>query len=147
MHIGIGSDHAGFAYKKEIIAFLEEAGHTMHDVGCFDESSVDYADFGFPVALGVASGEYERGILICYTGIGMSMAANKVKGVRCSLCSEPLSARLTREHNDANVLALGAGMIGMALAQEIIDVWLATGFEGGRHKQRIDIIKHYEDTH
>ncbi|MDL2217325.1 ribose 5-phosphate isomerase B [Christensenellaceae bacterium OttesenSCG-928-M15] len=144
MKIAIGCDHAAYAYKTKLIGFLEEKGHTVTDFGCDSEQSVDYADYALPVANAVVNGDCERGILICYTGIGMSIAANKVKGVRCALCGDPLSARLTRQHNDTNVLALGAGVIGLPMAEEIVSVWLEETFQGGRHKRRIDKIMEIE---
>lgn len=144
MKLAIGSDHAGLACKEQLVQALTAQGHEVKDYGCYSADSVDYADYALPVAEAVAAGEMDRGILICHTGIGMSMAANKVAGIRCALCAETVSARLTREHNDSNVLALGAGMIGMALAREIVSVWLATGFEGGRHQRRIDKVAQIE---
>ena len=138
MKISIGSDHGGYALKQELIAYLQEKGHEVEDFGCHDTSSCDYPDFGEAAARAVASGACERGIVICTTGIGISISANKVKGIRCALCSEPYSAEMTRRHNDANVLAMGAGMIAPMMAKRIVDVFLSTEFEGGRHQRRID---------
>ena len=138
MKISIGSDHGGYALKQELIAYLRDQGHEVEDFGCHDTSSCDYPDFGEAAARAVASGACERGIVVCTTGIGISISANKVKGIRCALCSEPYSAEMTRRHNDANVLAMGAGMIAPMMAKRIVDVFLSTEFEGGRHQRRID---------
>ena len=136
--IALGSDHAGLPLKKELIDLLESMGIAYKDYGTYTTDSCDYAMFAQRAANAVASGECERGILCCGTGIGISMAANKVKGIRCALCSEAQSAEMTRRHNDANVLALGAGMIGVNAAKKIVDVFLSTEFEGGRHQRRVD---------
>ncbi|UTR16269.1 ribose 5-phosphate isomerase B [Salipaludibacillus sp. LMS25] len=144
MKIVIASDHAGFALKKDIIHVVEELGHQVEDVGCDCADSVDYADYGIPAAEMVANGKADRGIIICGTGIGMSISANKVKGIRCALVHDLFSAKATREHNDTNVLAMGERVIGPGLAQEITKVWLTTPFEGGRHARRIDKITDYE---
>lgn len=144
MKIVIAADHGGYSYKEQLIPFIRELGHEVTDIGCFSDSSVDYPDFGMPAAEAVARGEADRAVLICGTGIGMSISANKVRGVRCALCGDPLSARLTREHNDANALAMGARIIGIELAKEITRVWLSTDFAGGRHQRRIDKISAYE---
>ncbi len=146
MKIAIASDHGGYHYKQILAAYLREKGHTVQDFGCHDENSVDYADFAIPAGEAVAAGQFERGILICGTGIGMSIAANKVRGVRCALCSEPVSARLTREHNNTNVLAMGERVIGIEMAKAIVDVWLETPFTGGRHQRRIGKISAYETS-
>ena len=138
MNISIGCDHGGFALKENIRAYLEEQGHTVTDVGCKSLESCDYPDFGAAAARLVASGACERGIVICTTGIGISISANKVKGIRCALCGDAFSAEMTRRHNDANMLALGAGITGPNLAQKIVEVFLSTGFEGGRHARRVD---------
>lgn len=140
MNIALASDHGGFALKERIKAHLETLGHTVADHGCHSTDSCDYPLFGRAAATAVASGEAERGIVICTTGIGISIAANKVEGIRCALCSEALSAEMTRRHNDANMLALGAGMIGGNLAERIVEVFLATEFEGGRHQRRVDLL-------
>lgn len=137
MKIAIGSDHAGFRYKQEIIRHLQAAGHEVSDFGTDSEESVDYPVFIRPVAEAVARGEYERGIVLGGSGNGEAIAANRVKGVRCGLCWNIESARLTRLHNDANVLSLGERMMDLQLALAITDVFLSTPFEGGRHSARI----------
>lgn len=140
--IGIGSDHGGFELKELVIAHLKERGMEIKDFGCYDKSSCDYPVFGRAVAEAVAGGECERGIVICTTGIGISITANKVKGVRAALCTNGLMAKLTRLHNDANVLALGAGVVGPNLALEIVDNFLDTEFSNDeRHQRRIDGIE------
>ena len=144
MKIAIGSDHGGFVCKEAVKEHLLSLGHEGIDCGCFGTVSVDYPAFGFAVAEMVRDSLADRGIVICTTGIGMSIAANKVRGIRCALCSDLLSAELTRKHNDSNVLALGAGIIPLSLALEITDVWLSTEFEGGRHARRIQAITDYE---
>ena len=138
--IAIACDHGGLELKETVKAHLQEKGYEVRDFGTNSTDSCDYPDFGAPAARAVAAGECEKGILICTTGIGMSLVANKIPGIRCGLCSDPLSASLTRRHNDTNVLAMGAGIIGSNLALEIVDVWLTTAFEGGRHQRRIDKI-------
>ncbi|NLN49121.1 MAG: ribose 5-phosphate isomerase B [Clostridiales bacterium] len=138
MRIAIGSDHGGFRLKKEIIQHLKDKGIEYTDLGTYDEKSVDYPDFGRAVGEAVASGKFERGIVICGTGIGISIAANKVPGIRAALCGDCFSAKASREHNDANVLALGERVIGTELAKMIVDIWLDTKFAGGRHKNRVD---------
>lgn len=140
MQIAIGSDHGGYKLKEEIKRYLEKKGYTYKDFGCNSEESCDYPDYGFPVSEAVAKGEYDRGILICKTGIGMSIIANKVKGIRAALCNTSEIAKKSREHNDANVLVLAA----VIDALKIVDVWLNTNFLGGRHKRRLDKIKMYE---
>jgi ribose 5-phosphate isomerase B len=142
--IGIGSDHAAFAFKEEIKAYLIEKGYEIHDFGTFGLERVDYCDFGFRVGEAVACGECEKGLVFCGTGVGISISANKVKGVRAAVCSEPYSAKLSREHNNTNILAIGARVVGIGLAKMIIDVWLDTEFEGGRHADRIEKIARYE---
>lgn len=142
MNVAIGSDHAGLALKQEIKDLLEELGFSYQDFGCYDQSPVDYPDIGKKVAQAVARGEYDRGILICSTGIGMSIVANKVRGVRAALCHDTFSARNSREHNDANILCLGERVIGRGLAREIAHVWLSTEFSGQeRHKRRVAKIE------
>ena len=138
MKISIACDHGAFALKERLKARLTEQGHQVTDCGTHSADSCDYPDFGIAAARLVAEGACDRGVVLCTTGIGMSMAANKVKGVRCALCHEPLSAEMTRRHNDANVLAMGAGVTGGNLAERILDVFLSTEFEGGRHQRRID---------
>ena len=145
MKIALGSDHGGYALKCDIIQLLEKLGHTYKDFGCYSTESCDYPDFGEAAARAVASGEYDCGIVICTTGIGISIAANKVKGIRCALCSDPLSAEMTRRHNDANMLAMGAGMVGPNLAERIVEAFLNTDFEGGRHARRVGEITAMEE--
>ena len=137
MKIAIGCDHGGYLLKQDILIWLEEQGIDFEDFGCFSTESVDYPVYGEKVARAVASGACERGILICTTGIGISIAANKVRGIRCAHCADPLSAEMTRRHNDANVLALGAGIVGPNLAVRMVDIFLHTDFEGGRHARRV----------
>jgi len=133
----IGSDHAAYDLKEKIKAFLVEQPIDVEDVGCFSENSVDYPDYGIKVASLVSSGKFSRGILLCGTGIGMSMVANKFSHVRAALCSDLFSAIMSRRHNDSNILVLGARVIGDVLALEIVRVWLETPFEGGRHLRRL----------
>lgn len=144
MKIAIGSDHAGFALKETIKKYLDELNYTFTDFGCFTTDPIDYPDIGIQVAEAVAKGEYSRGILICGSGIGMDMVANKVPGCRAVLCSDPLVARYGRTHNDANILCLGERIIGHAMACEIVRVFLTTEFAGERHKIRIDKISEIE---
>ena len=140
--IAIGSDHGGFALKEEVIKYLEENNLEYKDCGCYDTSSCDYPVFGKAVANAVATGEAEKGIVICTTGIGISITANKVKGIRCALCADTVSAKLTRLHNNSNVLALGAGIVGTNLALSIVETFLNTEFSGEeRHQRRIDLIE------
>lgn len=137
----IGSDHAGFELKAEVVKYLTGNNIPFKDLGTCDGSvSVDYPDFGLAVAEAVSSGEYEKGVIICGTGIGISISANKVPGIRAALCTDSYMARMSREHNDANILALGDRVIGKGLAIEILDAWLKTSFLGGRHKTRVDKI-------
>ena len=140
--LAIACDHAAVEFKQEIIAHLKKRGIACKDFGAFDADSVDYPDYARPVAEGVASGAFEKGILICGTGIGMGIAANRVAGIRCALCSDTFSARATREHNDANVLALGARVLGIGLALDIVDIFVDTPFSNDeRHIRRIDKIE------
>ena len=140
--IAIGSDHGGYALKQAVVKFLEEKGYECKDFGTNSLDSCDYPIFGRAVAKAVASGECEKGIVICTTGIGISMTANKVAGIRCALCSDTLSAKMTRLHNDANVLAMGAGIVGNNLALDIVETFLTTEFSGdARHQRRIDLIE------
>ncbi len=138
--IALACDHGGLKLKLAVRAHLEAAGLEIRDFGTDTSESCDYPDFGAPAAQAVADGVCEKGILICTTGIGMCIVANKIPGVRCALAGDLMSARLTRQHNDTNVLALGAGVVGEKLALEIVDVWLNTAFEGGRHQRRVDKI-------
>lgn len=141
MKISLGCDHGGLELKNEIKAHLEARGFECRDFGTYTKDSCDYPDYARPAAEAVASGECERGVLVCTTGIGMSIAANKVRGVRCALLHDKMSARLTREHNDTNMMALGAGVVGPMLALEIVDTWLDTPFSGvERHQRRIDKV-------
>lgn len=144
MKVAIGSDHGGRNIKAEVKALMDEMNIQYEDVGCTCDTSVDYPDYALPVAEKVVSGEVDRGILICGTGIGMSIAANKVKGIRCALAHDVFSARATREHNDSNILAMGERVIGPGLAREIVKVWLQTEFEGGRHADRVAKITKIE---
>lgn len=144
MKVAIGSDHGGINIRQEIISLMDEMGIAYTDFGCEEACSVDYPDYALPVAEKVASGEFDKGILICGTGIGMSIAANKVTGIRCALVHDIFSAKATREHNDSNILAMGERVIGPGLAREIAKVWLTTEFEGGRHANRVGKITAYE---
>ena len=144
MKIAIASDHGGFLYKEKIKAYLTEVGIEFKDFGPSDEKSVDYSDYAKPVAESVADGTYDRGILVCGTGIGMSIAANKVDGIRCALVSDVFTAEVTRQHNNSNVLALGQRVIGEGLMLLIVKTWLNSEFEGGRHQNRIDKISAIE---
>ena len=140
MNISLACDHGAYDLKVAIRAHLEAKGHNVLDYGCHDKNSCDYPDFAAPAAQAVADGRCQRGIVLCTTGIGMSISANKVKGIRCALLSDLMSARLTRQHNDTNMMAMGAGVVGEKLALEIVDTWLDTEYEGGRHQRRIDKI-------
>jgi ribose 5-phosphate isomerase B len=141
MKIAIGSDHGGFELKEKVIKFLIGNGYEILDLGCNSMDSVDYPKYGRLVGEAVVEKKADRGIVICGTGIGISIAANKVKGVRAALCTNTTMARLTREHNDANVLSMGARMVGDILALEMVDIFLTTEFEGGRHQKRIDQLE------
>ena len=145
MKISIASDHGGFDLKEDLRQWLAGLGHAVVDFGCQGHDSCDYADFCEPAARAVAEGKCDRGIVICTTGIGASITANKVKGVRCALCSEPWSAQMTRRHNDANMLGLGAGCVGPLMARQIVEAFLSWEFEGGRHQRRIDKIAAVEN--
>ena len=138
--IALACDHGALDLKKAIMAHLDKRGLAYKDFGCYTKDSCDYPDFGEAAARAVASGEYDRGIVICTTGIGVSMAANKVGGVRCALCTDCLQAEMTRRHNDANVLALGAGITGPNLAKRMVEIFLSTEFEGGRHARRVALV-------
>ena len=145
VRIALGSDHAGFDLKKHLVNLLTTQGHEVEDFGTFSLESVDYPDYGLRVAVTVADGQFERGILVCRSGIGMSIAANKVKGVRAALCRDAESARLSRLHNDSNVLVLAAGFTDTGVAEELVRIWLASPFEGGRHARRMEKISHFEE--
>ena len=144
MKIAIGADHGGFELKKAILTTLKDLGHDVEDLGCTSQESVDYPDFAGKVARGVSEGLFERGILICGTGIGMSISANKFPHVRAALCHNLFTARLSREHNDANILVMGERVIGAGLAQEMVRIWLETGFEGDRHQRRVEKINAFD---
>ena len=142
MVVALASDHGGYDLKCQVVRHLKERGIECRDFGCYGEASCDYPDFGKEAAKAVAKGECDRGVVICTTGIGISIAANKVKGVRCALCAEPYSAKMTRLHNDANILAMGGGIVGTNLALEIVDVFLDTPFSGEeKHARRIAKIE------
>ncbi len=144
MGIAIGSDHRGYGLKQAILELLSELGHHHSDMGCFDDSAVDYPDVAKKVARVVGRGEADKGILICGTGIGMSISANKIPGVRAALCTDIFSARMARQHNDANVLCMGGSILGSWLAKEITRTFLTCQFEGGRHARRVDKIASLE---
>ncbi len=144
MHIAIGSDHAGFDLKQAITSLLSELGHSYEDFGCYNTDPVDYPDFARSVAQAVAQRRFDHGILICSTGIGMSIAANKVPGVYAALCHDVFGAQRSRQHNNANVLCLGGSVIGVDLAKDIVHTYLGTDFEGGRHAQRLEKVKALE---
>ena len=145
MKIAIGCDHGGYLLKQDILIWLEEHDIDFEDVGCFSTESVDYPIYGEKVARLVASGDCEKGIVICTTGIGISIAANKVQGIRCAHCADSLEAEMTRRHNDANILAMGARVLGTGLALKIVDTFLTTDFEGGRHARRVALISDIEN--
>jgi len=138
--VAIGCDHGGIDLKQTVVAVLQELGHEIEDQGCFSEESVDYPNFAQAVCSLVKDGSCERGILVCGTGLGMSMAANRYPEIRAALCGETFSARMSREHNNANVLCLGARVTGPGLAAEIVRTWMTTDFVGGRHQRRIDMF-------
>ncbi len=145
MKVIITGDHAGMTIRNAVKEVLDELGHEYIDAGADCSTSVDYPDYGLSAAERVANGEFDRGIFVCGTGIGISISANKVKGIRCALTHDVFSAKSTRQHNDSNVLAMGERVIGPGLAKEIAKVWLTTDFDGGRHKKRIDKISAYEE--
>ncbi len=147
MKIAIGSDHRGYEAKERIKAVIMELGHTVVDHGTNSRDSCDYPDLAFAVASDVAEARADRGILLCGTGLGMSIAANKVPGVRAALCHDELTTQLARRHNDANVLCLPADLVGDALMRSMVETWLNTEFEGGRHERRVNKIKQYEQAH
>jgi len=147
MKIAVGSDHRGFRVKQRVVNLLRQLGHEVLDAGPEGESSVDYPDFALLVGLAVGHGEVDRGILICGTGIGMTIAANKVPGIRAALCSDIYTARMSREHNDANVLTLGGRLMGPEMALDILKMWLETDFAGDRHRRRIGKIADLERRH
>ena len=146
MKLAIGNDHAGVELKREIQAYLESKGIEVVNVGTDANESYPYAISGYKVAELVAGGEVDGGVLICGTGVGISLAANKVKGIRACVCSEPVTARLTKQHNNANIIAFGARIVGAETAKAIVDAWLEADFEGGRHQTRVDMIHEIEES-
>lgn len=141
LRIAIGSDHGGYEYKEQIVSHLKEIGYECVDVGTYSTDSCDYPVIARAVTTKITTGEADRGILICGTGIGMSIVANKVKGIRAALCGDTFSARASRAHNNSNVLCLGERVIGINLAMDIVDIWLESKFEGGRHQRRVDMME------
>ncbi len=145
MTVALGCDHVGYELKNKIIAHLNEKGIKTEDLGAFSNESTDYPIYGEAVARSVSQGRCDRGILVCGTGVGISIAANKVKGIRAVVCSEPYSALLSRQHNDTNILAVGARVVGEGLALQIVDAWLSGEYEGGRHEKRVRMISDVEN--
>lgn len=141
LRIAIGSDHGGYEYKEQIVTHLKEKGYECVDVGTYSTDSCDYPVIARAVTTKITTGEADRGILICGTGIGMSIVANKVRGIRAALCGDTFSARASRAHNNSNVLCLGERVIGINLAMDIVDIWLESKFEGGRHQRRVDMME------
>jgi ribose 5-phosphate isomerase B len=144
MKIAIGSDHRGFEAKQRIRLMLQQAGHEVVDLGTHNRDSVDYPDFAFPVALAVAGGDCERGVLVDCTGLGVCIAANKVHGVRAALCHDRITTEMSRRHNDANILCLSAELLGPDLTEDLVRLWLETPFDGGRHARRVEKIARFE---
>ncbi|MBF7096164.1 ribose 5-phosphate isomerase B [Alkalibacter mobilis] len=147
MKIAIGSDHGGFQLKETVKEYLLDKNYEVEDFGAYDTESVDYPEIGEKVALSVKDGESEKGIIVCGTGLGISISANKIPGIRAALVSDTFSAKMSRAHNDANILALGGRVLGTDLALEIVDTWLKTDFEGGRHERRVNKIKDLESKY
>ncbi|MBI9014562.1 MAG: ribose 5-phosphate isomerase B [Clostridiales bacterium] len=147
MKVALGCDHGGFELKEAIKKYISDKGVEVVDFGTYTTDSVDYPEYGMKVAEAVSKGEVEQGILICGTGLGMSYVANKVKGIRCACVSDVFSAEMSKLHNDANVLALGARVVGLGLGLKIVETWLGTEFEGGRHQRRVDLITAVEDKY
>ncbi|MDP6101450.1 MAG: ribose 5-phosphate isomerase B [Dehalococcoidia bacterium] len=145
MRLAVGCDHRGLDLKAAAVGLIERMGHTYHDFGCYSPDSVDYPDIALDVARGVAGGQFDRGILVCSTGIGMCITANKVKGVRAAVCADALAAQRCREHNDCNVLCLGQDMLAGPAALKLVGLFLTTAFEGGRHQSRLDKIRAVEE--
>jgi ribose 5-phosphate isomerase B len=145
MRIAIGSDHAGFRLKQVLLEHIASLGHESSDFGCPDETSVDYPDFAVPLAQAVIAGEQDLGILICNTGVGMSIAANKLKGIRAALCHDTFSARRARQHTDANILCLGSWCIGEGAARDVVEAFLGGEFQGGRHVRRLEKVRALEE--
>ena len=141
LRIAIGSDHGGYEYKEQIVSYLKEKGYECVDVGTYSTDSCDYPVIARAVTTKITTGEADRGILVCGTGIGMSIVANKVRGIRAALCGDTFSARASRAHNNSNVLCLGERVIGINLAMDIVDIWLESKFEGGRHQRRVDMME------
>ena len=144
--IGIASDHAGFDLKVNIVLLLSELGYEVNDMGPANSDSVDYPDYGIRVAQAVTANKVSRGIVICGTGIGMSIVVNRFPGIRGTLCSDVYTAKLCREHNDSNILIMGGRVVGRGLAREIVKVWLSTPFDGGRHQKRLDKINQFDES-
>jgi len=147
MKIALGCDHAGFSLKEAVKRHLQENDVYVYDFGTFDENSIDYPDIAFTVSNSVLEGEFDRGIFICGTGVGGAMVANKIPGIRAALCENTYTARMSREHNNANVLCMGSRVTGSGLALEIVDTFLKTPFQGGRHQQRVAKIELYENRY
>ena len=147
MKIGIGNDHVGYEMKLEIKEYLEALGHEVVDFGADSAERSDYPIYGENVARAVVSGEVDRGVLICGTGVGISLAANKVDGIRAAVCSEPVTASLAKRHNNANIIAFGARIVGIEMAKAIVDAWLSAEFEGGRHAHRVGLLMDIENRH
>ncbi|MEN0813396.1 ribose 5-phosphate isomerase B [Listeria monocytogenes] len=145
MKIAIGNDHVGIELKPVIVAYLQDLGHDVDDFGAFSNERTDYPEYGKKVAESVAAGKSDLGILICGSGVGISIAANKVNGIRAVVCSEPYSAKLSREHNNTNILAFGSRVVGAELAKMIVQNWLDAEFEGGRHAKRVEMVARIED--
>ncbi len=138
MKIAMGCDHGGYELKEALKKSIEKMGHEVEDFGCYSSESCDYPDFGAAAARAVADGRCEKGVVVCTTGIGISIAANKIRGIRCAHCADSLEAEMTRRHNDANMMAIGAGFTGKNMAERMVEVFLTTEFEGGRHQRRVD---------
>ena len=147
MRIALSADHAGYELKDVLVAWLKAGGHEVLDLGTNGPESVDYPDFGARLGRAVASGDAERGIAICGSGIGIAIAANRIAGCRCAQVNEPLSATLARTHNDANAIALGARLIGVEMAKACVTAFLSADFEGGRHQRRVDMLSHLTEVH
>ena len=147
MNIALGCDHGGFGLKQEILSYLQQAGYAVNDLGCHSEESVDYPDFAERVCAAIGSRKADRGILICGTGIGMSMAANKIPNIRAAACSEPYSAILSKRHNNSNVLCMGARVVASGLATLITEGWLNASYEGERHQRRVDMLTRIEQRY
>ena len=145
MKLGIGNDHVGYEMKLEIKAYLEAKGHEVIDYGAYSSERSDYPVYGEKVARAIVSGECDAGILICGTGVGISVSANKVHGIRAAVCSEPVTAALSKRHNNANIIAFGARIVGIEMAKAIVDAWLEAEFEGGRHAHRVGLMMDIEN--